>query len=72
MERKTDMNKLRSAGRYIIAFIRWGVLASLTGLVGGGVGTLFHKAVEYATCIRLDHGWILYLLPVGGLVIVGL
>ena len=49
MERKTDMNKLRSAGRYIIAFIRWGVLASLTGLVGGGVGTLFHKAVEYAT-----------------------
>ena len=72
MERKTDMNKLRSAGRYIIAFIRWGVLASLTGLVGGGVGTLFHKAVEYATCIRLDHGWILYLLPVGGLAIVGL
>ena len=72
MERKTYMEKLRSAERYVVAFVRWGLLAALTGLVGGGVGTLFHKAVEYATAVRIAHSWILYLLPVGGLVIVGL
>ncbi len=36
------------------------------------MGTLFHKAVEYATGVRLAHSWILYLLPLGGLLIVGL
>ena len=72
MERKTNMEKLCAAGRYVAAFVRWGLLAALTGLAGGGVGTLFHKAVEYATGVRIAHSWILYLLPIGGLVIVGL
>lgn len=58
MERKTYMEKLRSAERYVVAFVRWGLLAALTGLVGGGVGTLFHKAVEYATAVRIAHSWI--------------
>lgn len=70
MEKSVFQQKLRSAGQYILAFVRWGLLAALTGLVGGGVGTLFHKAVEYATGVRLSHSWILYLLPLGGLVIV--
>lgn len=72
MQKTVIVQKLRSAGRYILAFVRWGFLAALTGLVGGGVGTLFHKAVEYATGVRLAHSWILYLLPLGGLLIVGL
>ncbi len=72
MQKTVILEKLRSASRYILAFVRWGLLAALTGLVGGGVGTLFHKAVEYATDVRLAHSWILYLLPLGGLLIVGL
>lgn len=72
MQKTVILEKLRSASRYILAFVRWGLLAALTGLVGGGVGTLFHKAVEYATGVRLAHSWILYLLPLGGLLIVGL
>lgn len=72
MQKTVILEKLRSAGRYILAFVRWGLLAALTGLVGGGVGTLFHKAVEYATGVRLAHSWILYLLPLGGFLIVGL
>ena len=72
MQKTVILEKLRSASRYILAFVRWGLLAALTGLVGGGVGTLFHKAVEYATGVRLAHSWILYLLPLGGFLIVGL
>lgn len=72
MQKALVLDRLRAAGRYVLAFVRWGLLAALTGLAGGGVGTLFHKAVEYATGVRLAHGWILYLLPVGGLLIVGL
>lgn len=72
MEKTDRESKLKSALQYGIAFLRWSLLAAVTGLVGGGVGTLFHKAVEAATEIRTEHGWILFLLPVSGLVIVGL
>ena len=34
------------------------------------VGALFHLGVNYATGVREAHPWVLYLLPVGGLVIV--
>ena len=70
--KKNEYGKLCAAGRYVAAFCPLGLLAALTGLAGGGVGTLFHKAVEYATGVRIAHSWILYLLPIGGLVIVGL
>ncbi len=36
-------------GAMLRLFCPLGLLAALTGLAGGGVGTLFHKAVEYAT-----------------------
>ena len=36
------------------------------------IGSLFHIGVNYATAIREAHPWILYLMPVGGLAIVGL
>ena len=36
------------------------------------VGGLFAMAVEKATELRQEHGWLLYLLPVGGLLIAGI
>lgn len=36
------------------------------------IGSLFHIGVNYATQMRAAHPWILYLLPVLGLIIVGL
>ncbi|MBP3501673.1 MAG: chloride channel protein [Oscillospiraceae bacterium] len=45
-------------------------VGALVGGVGGLVGSLFHLGVNYATGVREAHPWVLYLLPVGGLVIV--
>ncbi len=64
--------KIKSANNYVLTFLKWFVLAVITGLVGGGVGTLFHVSVEYATELRVENPWIILLLPVGGLVIAGL
>ena len=48
------------------------LLGGIIGVAGGVIGSLFHIGVNYATAIRGAHPWILYLLPVGGLAIVGL
>lgn len=64
--------KVKSASNYIVTFFKWFVLAVITGLIGGGVGTLFHVSVEYATELRVENPWIILLLPVGGLAIAGL
>ena len=47
-------------------------VAILTGLICGVVGSVFHHAVDWATEIRTEHGWLLYLLPVAGLLIAAL
>lgn len=62
----------QAAWEYVAAFLRWAVLGAAVGAIGGAVGSLFSKAVEYATNLRGENGWLLYLLPVGGLAIVGL
>ena len=62
----------RPAREYAAAFFRWLLLGAVVGAAGGAVGALFSKAVEYATVLRGENGWLLYLLPLGGLLIVGL
>ena len=58
--------------RYVAAFLRWTLVGLLIGAVCGAVGGLFAMAVEKATELRQEHGWLLYLLPVGGLLIAGM
>lgn len=43
-----------------------------TGAVCGLFGTAFSKSVELVTNTRADNGWLLYLLPLGGLISVGI
>ena len=63
---------LQSAKRPARVLVLWLVLAAAVGLVCGGVGTAFHLSVEAVTELRGEHGWILWLLPLAGLVIVAL
>ena len=55
--------------QYAVTLIKWMSVGALIGGVGGMVGTLFHMGVDYAAELRAEHPWVLYLLPVGGLVI---
>ncbi|MDD6142540.1 MAG: chloride channel protein [bacterium] len=54
------------------SFAIWALIAVLTGAVCGAVGTAFHLAVDWATEIRVEHGWLVYLLPVAGVAIAAL
>ena len=52
------------------SFLKWCLLSILVGAVSGAVGTLFYFSVRYATELRIAHGWLIWLLPLGGLLIV--
>ena len=62
--------RLRVIQLNILAFFKWIIIAGITGLIGGIVGSIFHLSVEFATETRLEYPWIIYLLPFGGLIIV--
>ena len=59
-------------GRYPAVLGKWLAVGGLIGGVGGVIGSAFHIGVDYATRTRTAHPWILYLLPLLGLVIAGL
>ena len=58
--------------RYLRTFVLWALAGLVIGALGGLVGTAFCYAVREATALRTAHPWLLYLLPLGGLLIVWL
>ncbi len=50
-------------------FLRVTAISLLIGVACGLVGTIFVKSISFVTELRENNGWILYLLPVFGLVL---
>lgn len=63
---------VRSERIYIVirTFIKWLLLSGITGILCGVSGTAFHLCMEFATDVRTANSFLIYLLPVGGVVIV--
>ncbi|MBQ6335628.1 MAG: chloride channel protein [Ruminococcus sp.] len=55
--------------QYIFSFLKWTLIALITGGVGGALGAGFRYAINYVTEVRMTYTWLHYLLPVGGLII---
>ena len=64
-------DKLRSPKKYLHWFCKWAVLGVLMGTIGGLLGAVFHHALHFVTHLRLEHTWLVLLLPIGGLLSVG-
>ncbi|MCI6818066.1 MAG: chloride channel protein, partial [Clostridium sp.] len=58
-----------TAASYIRVTVKWCVIGVIMGLVCGLIGALFHHAIDFGTELRLEHPWLIFLLPVGGLAI---
>ncbi len=69
---KKLMQAMSDTREYAIAFLRWSLLGALVGGCGGVIGAAFSKCITIVTDIRSANGWLLYLLPIGGLLIVAL
>lgn len=58
--------------RYNVAFIKWIAISVVIGVLGGVLGSVFYHSIDWATKLRGHYGFLLYLLPVGGLTIAGM
>lgn len=50
--------------------IKWVMFALITGLVVGCISTAFHFSIMIAAMVREASPWVIFLLPIGGLIIV--
>ena len=56
--------------QYIASFLKWVFIALFTGAIGGAVGGMFRFCVDYVTKAREAHEFLIYFLPLAGVVIV--
>lgn len=66
------MKKLQTFGAFLLAVLKWVALSLGVGVIGGLLGAGFHHGLHFVTGVRLQLSWVVYLLPVGGLLAVGL
>ena len=66
------LERLHHPEYYIKTFIKWAFLSIVVGALGGLIGAAFHHALHFVTHVRETHNWLIYLLPVGGLLTIAL
>jgi len=55
--------------KYVTYILKWLCLGVLIGVLGGIVGSIFHKCLDYVTEIRQHNSLLIYFLPLAGVVI---
>ena len=60
---------MRGQWRVVVHLLRWIVLGAVVGVLAGLSSAAFLEVLAWATRTQTNHGWLLYLLPVAGLVI---
>lgn len=55
--------------RLVVHLLRWILLGAVVGVLAGLSSAAFLQTLTWATDLRLDHGWLIFLLPLGGLVV---
>lgn len=73
------MNRLRQtwaiwSGKWVIlayvgTLMKWILLGSGVGVLSGTASAFFLKSLDYVTGLRLEHPWLLFLLPLGGAIV---
>ncbi len=59
---------MKKAKKYAL----WILVSIISGLVCGLCGVVFSKTIKFVTDIRAQNEWILYLLPIAGLMSIGI
>lgn len=52
--------KSKSAFNYIITFVKWVVIAAITGLIGGFIGSLFSICLKRSTSLTTEYGGLFF------------
>ncbi len=66
---REKINHLKKTGYRVITSFMWILTAVLTGAALGFIGSFFYIGIDWATDMRKAHPEIMYLLPVGAVVV---
>ena len=66
------LQKIHNPHYYVKTFLKWALLGIAIGVIGGLLGAVFHHALHFVTHLRTEHVWLIFLLPLGGLLSVGI
>ncbi len=58
--------------QYIKSFSKWLLIALVVGIIGGVVGTVFHKCLDFVTGFRMQNPYITYFMPLGVVAIIAM
>ena len=64
-----DFMKNNPFTQSILYLVKWSLFSIAAGGIGGLLGGLFGKAIQAVTTLRVEHSWLIWLLPVIGVVI---
>ena len=64
------IHKLTSACQYVKTFLKWAFIASITGVIGGGIGSLFSYCIKQANVLQNSLWYLVLFMPIGGILIV--
>lgn len=70
--RRFFRKKLNYMTAFARSFFKWITVAGIIGIISGLVGTAFRWSVGFSNEIWSLHKWLVFMLPLGGLVIVWL
>ena len=68
----TFLDRLNHPEKYGKILLKWSLLGALMGTLGGFLGAFFHHVLHFVTHLRGEHPWLILLLPLGGLLSVGI
>lgn len=60
---------LENAKKIMLVTLKWILICALTGIFSGSASAFFLVALEWVTQYREHNNWIIWLLPIGGLII---
>ena len=63
---------LKKSFQYIKNIFKWLLLSAITGIIGGLLGTAFHKCLDVVTDFRMQNSAITYFMPLGVIVIIAM
>jgi len=66
------LENLHHPEKYWKILLKWSLLGALMGAIGGFLGAFFHHALHFVTHLRSENPWLIFLLPLGGLLSVGI
>ena len=61
-------HKIKHNAHRALVSVKWVIFAILVGGIVGLCGTAFYFCLTFVTVLRGQNPWLLYLLPVGGLI----